>query len=111
MCSNKLVAAAMVCCFPNMALADITVVMNKYPHISKVQIYKGNAVCGSIDNSKVYTGPVDRGANGYRLPVPDAGTNKNKVCLRRSDPPDNKDKDPDMTLWKWCISDGECEID
>ena len=107
--ATHVLAAAIFCISSNVAMADIRTFQVKYPRIIKVQIYKGNATCGSIDNAKLYgppeDGPMD---NRFDKTWSGTGTNGAKICWRRSDPPDAVDGG--YTTWQQCNADGDCEI-
>ena len=87
------------------ANAEITVLMDGWDQIPRVQVSKGNAQdCGS--NPVVFDGPMSRGQVVGKYA--DAGSSGLDICWRRTiDPLQNT---PDFGIWTRCPSDGTCII-
>jgi hypothetical protein len=87
------------------ALADITLTMNGWDMMPRVQISVGNYDnCGS--NALVFDGAI---ARGYTRSFPGTGTDGVDVCFRRTLDPQDPRSPLDPT-WTRCSSDGDCEI-
>jgi hypothetical protein len=87
------------------AYADVTLTMNGWDTLPRVQIAVGNSGnCAS--NPIVFDGQITR---PYSRTFPGTGTNGVDVCFRRTRDPQNP-KSPLDPTWSRCSSDGDCEI-
>lgn len=87
------------------ALADVTLTMDSWDYLPRLQIAKGNAV-----NCEANPLIADKSVTkGYRETFPGTGTNGVDICFRRTLDPQNPSSPLDTT-WTRCSSDGECSI-
>lgn len=87
------------------ALADVTLTMNSWDVLPRLQIAKGNA--GNCEDNPII---ADKSvARGYRETFPGTGTRGDDICFRRTLDPQDINSPLDNT-WTRCSSDGECDI-
>jgi hypothetical protein len=87
------------------AHADVTLTMNSWDVLPRLQIAEGNA--GNCENNPIiFDGSISR---PYSRTFPGTGSNGLDICFRRTRDPQNTGSPLDPT-WTRCSSDGDCSI-
>jgi hypothetical protein len=90
---------------PASGFADVTLTMNGWDVLPRLQISQGNA--GNCENNQIiFDGSIRR---PYSRTFPGTGSNGVDICFRRTRDPQNAGSPLDPT-WTRCSSDGDCEI-